>query len=96
MTDPRELLELHRITEKSNLLRETTNSYVFQVKRKATKPEIKKAVEKAFNVKVDTVRTMIMPAKPKRLGRFAGRTTAWKKAIVTLAKGQHITDFDNV
>jgi large subunit ribosomal protein L23 len=96
MNDPRELLQLHRITEKSNLMREATNAYVFQVKRKATKPEIKKAVEKAFGVKVDSVRTMVMPGKPKRLGRFMGRTTAWKKAVVTLAQGQHITDFDNV
>lgn len=96
MNDPRELLQLHRITEKSSLMREATNAYVFQVKRKATKPEIKRAVEKAFGVKVDSVRTMVMPGKPKRLGRFMGRTTAWKKAVVTLAQGQHITDFDNV
>lgn len=96
MMDPRELLQLHRITEKSTMMREISNAYVFKVKKRATKPEIKKAIEKAFGVKVESVNTMIMPSKPKRLGRFAGRTGSWKKAIVKLAQGEHITDFDNV
>jgi len=96
MKDPRLVLQLHLMTEKSTIMHEFNNSYVFRVHREANKVEIKKAVEKAFGVKVDTVRTMTVPGKPKRLGRFAGRTSAWKKAIVKLKKDQHITDFDNV
>ncbi len=59
--------------------------YVFKVARKATKPEIAKAVEELFGVKVLTVNTINMKRKPKRLGaQPAGYTAAWKKAIVTL------------
>ena len=96
MKDIREVLELHLVTEKSTRLREEGNAYMFRVARRANKVEIKRAVEKAFGVKVLSVRTAVMPGKPKRLGRFAGRTPAWKKAIVKLAEGQHIADFENI
>jgi len=96
MKNIRDIIELHLVTEKSTRMKEIDNYYVFRVNRKSNKQEIKEAVEKAFSVKVDVVRTMTMPGKPKRLGRFEGRTPAWKKAIVKLKKGEQIADFDNV
>ncbi len=96
MKNIRDIIELHLVTEKSTRMKEIDNYYVFRVNRIANKQEIKEAVERAFSVKVDCVRTMTMPGKPKRLGRFEGRTPAWKKAIVKLKKGEQIADFDNV
>ena len=96
MKDPRAVLQLHLMTEKSLGLKEKNNAYAFRVDRKANKLQIREAVEKAFKVKVDSVRTMMVPGKPKRLGMYAGRTGAWKKAIVTLKEGQHIADFENI
>ena len=60
------------ITEKNTLLRTTQNKYVFEVATKATKPQIKKAVEKVFGVTVESVNTMVVKGKEKRTGRFAG------------------------
>lgn len=91
-----DVIELHLVTEKSTRMKEIDNYYVFRVNRKSNKQEIKEAVEKAFSVKVAAVRTMMMPGKPKRLGRFEGRTVAWKKAIVKLKEGEQIADFDNI
>lgn len=91
-----DVIELHLVTEKSTRMKEIDNYYVFRVNRKSNKQEIKGAVEKAFSVKVAAVRTMMMPGKPKRLGRFEGRTVAWKKAIVKLKEGELIADFDNI
>jgi len=96
MKNIRDIIELHLVTEKSTRMKEIDNYYVFRVNRKSNKQEIKEAVEKAFGVKVATVRTMTMPGKPKRLGRFEGRIPAWKKAIVKLKKDEHIADFDNI
>jgi large subunit ribosomal protein L23 len=96
MRDPRDILQLHLMTEKSVILKEKVNAYVFRVHINANKPEIKGAVEKAFGVKVDTVRTMRVPGKPKRLGRYEGRTPSWKKAVVVLKKDQTIAEFENV
>jgi large subunit ribosomal protein L23 len=96
MRDPREILMLHLVTEKSHIQKERENAYVFRVMQTANKHEIKAAVEKAFNVKVEAVRTMTVSGKPKRLGRFEGRTGAWKKAIVKLKPGQLISDFENL
>jgi len=96
MKDPRHVLQLHLLTEKSSRLKETKNIYVFRVDKRANKPEIRLAVEKAFGVKVQSVRTMVMPGKPKRLGNFAGRTPAWKKAVIKLKEGEQISDFENI
>lgn len=96
MKDIRDILRMHLLTEKSLIIKERENCYVFRVDRQANKSEIKRAVEKAFGVKVDTVRTATMPGKPKRLGRFTGTTPAWKKAIVKLKEGQQIADFENI
>jgi large subunit ribosomal protein L23 len=96
MKEFRKILEMNLLTEKSLILKEQGNCYIFRVDRRANKAEVKKAVEKAFGVKVAKVRTATMPGKPKRLGRFMGRTPAWKKAIVKLKEGEQIADFDNI
>jgi large subunit ribosomal protein L23 len=69
---------------------------VFEVAGTATKPDIKEAVEKLFNVKVLSVNTMIVKGKQKRVGRSTGFRSDWKKAIVRLAEGQSITKFGDV
>jgi len=84
------------VTERSMVLRDTQNKYMFKVHRHATKPEIRKAVEELFSVKVTDVRTMNVMGKPKRLGRSFGRRPSWKKAIVTVAQGQAIEIYDAV
>jgi len=58
--------------------------YTFEVAKNATKPQIAKAVEELFGVEVESVNTIIMKKKPKRLGVHRGYTKDWKKAIVTL------------
>lgn len=77
------------ITEKATILRED-RKVVFKVAKSATKKEIKDAVEKLFKVKVESVRTAVLPGKWKRIGRSVGRTNAWKKAIVTLKEGEKL------
>lgn len=77
------------ITEKSMTVRQE-NVYTFKVVKDATKDEIKKAVEDAFNVKVTNVNTLNTKAKRRRVGKYAGTTKAYKKAIVTLADGSSI------
>ena len=84
------------VTERSMQLRDDENKYVFRVHPDATKPEIRKAVEELFNVRVTNVNTSNVIGKIKRMGRFAGRRPAWKKAIVTVAEGQKIEIYDAV
>lgn len=82
------------ITEKSTLLKENGNQYVFEVHRDANKIEIKKAVEKLFKVKVLSVQIIMMEGKKKRLGRFFGKRSDWKKAIVKLSPKDKIPIFE--
>lgn len=89
------IIKSHVMTERTNRLRESNNEYVFVVDKKASKYVIKEAVEEAFKVKVLKVRTMLMPGKTRRVGRFEGKTSTWKKAIVRLGKDQSIAAFDN-
>jgi large subunit ribosomal protein L23 len=84
------------ITEKNTTLRTGQNKFVFEVDIQAKKPEIKEAVEKLFGVKVVAVNTGIMKGKKKRMGKFAGYQSDWKKAFVKLAEGQTITKFGEV
>ncbi|GAB4312765.1 MAG: 50S ribosomal protein L23 [Candidatus Sumerlaeia bacterium] len=88
-TDPFEIIKAPVITEQSYANIEK-GKYVFHVHDKATKPEIKKAVQAAFNVTVRQVNVMTVKGKMRRLRFRAGRTPDWKKAIVTLEKGQTI------
>ena len=67
--------------------------YAFKVMKDATKPEIAKAVEEMFKVEVESVNTINMKRKPKRLGVHSGYTAAWKKAIVTLKPSSKTIEF---
>jgi len=96
MKDPRNVVRRALITEKGTVLRETRNQYHFEVARDANKIEIKRAIETIFSVKVDSVRTQQMRGKLKRQGRYAGRRSDWKKAIVTLQPEQKIDLFEQI
>lgn len=95
-------VELHKVlkrpivTEKSTALKEAKGQVVFEVHRSATKPVIKAAVEKAFQVKVLDVNTMVVRGKFKRFGRFEGKKPNWKKAVVTLRPGDTIEVIEGV
>ena len=80
------------LTEKSNTLR-GQNQVVFEVQRGANKIQIKTAVQKLFNVKVESVNTMLYRGKDRRMGRGYAKMQNWKKAIVTLAEGENIDFF---
>ena len=84
------------VTEKSNIGREERNVVTLAVDPRANKHEVKRAVEELFGVDVLDVRTMRMPAKMRRVGRYMGRKPQWKKAIVRLAEGQKIEFFEGV
>jgi large subunit ribosomal protein L23 len=95
---PRTLIDLIRrpiVTEKATLLLES-NQYTFEVSPKATKPQIKSAIETLFDVKVVGVSTLNPPRKKKRVGKFVGHRPLYKRAIVTLAPGDSITLFPEV
>ncbi len=78
------------ISEKATAIKATSGAYVFMVEKVATKPEIKKAVETIFNVKVDSVNTVTIKGKQKVFRGRIGRRSDYKKAIVRLAKDQQI------
>lgn len=84
------------LTEKGTALKEADNKVIFKVAKEANKIEIKKAVEEIFKVKVDSVATINCKGKKKRLGRFEGRRPDWKKAIVTLKKGEKLDFIEGV
>ncbi len=83
------------ITEKNTLLGEH-GKYTFEVDRKANKPQVRQAVEKAFKVDVVSVNLCNMPGKLRRVGRSRGITSPWRKAVVTLREGQKIELFEGV
>lgn len=83
------------VTEKATLLLEQ-NKYVFDVVLKATKPEIKAAIESLFDVKVAAVNTIRPPRKKRRVGKYIGFKPLYKRAIVTLREGDSITLFPEV
>ena len=78
------------ISEKSYDRIADSNSYTFFVHPKTDKPQIKKAVEKFFDVKVSSVRTVSVNGKTKRFGARTGKTKNWKKAYIKLAEGQNL------
>ncbi len=83
------------ITEKADRLREM-NVYQFEVLPKASKHQIKEAIEKLFGVEVIDVKTSNMPRKPRRLGRSTGYKSGYKKASVMIKKGQKIEIIEGV
>ena len=90
MKDRFQVIKSPLITERSAKLKEAHNQVVFRVDPQATKVEIKDAVENLLNAKVERVNTSSYMGKVKRMGRFAGRRSNWKKAIVTLKEGQKL------
>lgn len=93
--DAREILVKPIVTEKSTALMEE-GKYTFRVPLAATKVQIRQAVEEVFKVKVSAVNTMRYEGKLKRMGRYQGRRSDWKKAIVTLKPGESIEFFEGV
>jgi large subunit ribosomal protein L23 len=79
-----------QISEKATFVAEKNEQVIFRVASDATKPEVKAAVEKLFNVTVDSVQISNVKGKQKRFGRYVGRRQDWKKAYVCLAAGQEI------
>jgi large subunit ribosomal protein L23 len=90
-----EVLRRPLITEKNSML-QAQGKYVFEVAEKASKPQVKQAVEKAFKVKVTAVNMTTVPGKTRRVGRQQVLTSPWKKAIVTLMPGDKIEFFEGV
>jgi large subunit ribosomal protein L23 len=93
------MLTLHNIlirpvvTEKAIINKEGARTLCFEVARDANKIQVKKAVEKLFNVKVEEVRTSNFEGKLRRRGRFAAYRSDWKKAYVKLVEGQKVPEF---
>ena len=83
------------LTEKSSA-RLAHGEYTFEVHLKASKPDIRRAIETLFSVKVADVRTMIQPSRRKSMGKSVGRVPRWKKAIVRLADGESIEMYGEV
>jgi large subunit ribosomal protein L23 len=81
------------ITEIGLAIKENQNTMVFQVTRKASKTEIKEAVQTIFKVKVASVRTANYPGKERRRGKFAGYRPDWKKAYVRLRSGEKMPEY---
>lgn len=84
------------ITEKTSIQKELSNQHTFEVDRRANRVEIKRAIEKIFQVKVAGVQTMQIKGKKKQRGRIIGKRRDWKKAIVTLMPGERIDFFEGV
>ena len=78
------------VTEKTTQNLQLRNQYTFRVRRDASRPEVRAAVELMFDVKVSGVQVVNEPGKTRRFGKKPGRTQDWKKAYVSLAKGQSI------
>jgi len=109
MRNPQQIIKRPLLTEKGNVQRETggaveapsdpeqlSRKILFEVATDANKYEIRDAIEKLFKVNVLDVHTSIVRGKEKRIGKFQGRRSNWKKAVVTLAKGQTIEFFEGV
>ena len=81
------------ITEKGLTLKENDRTLCFEVDDNASKTQIQEAVEQLFKVKVARVRTMVVPGKLRRRGKYSGYRSDWKKAYVTLKEGDKIDFF---
>lgn len=90
MSHYRDIIKAPIVTEKSSDLAQNHNTITFSVDPKANKIEIKQAVEKIFNVKVESVNTINVKPRKRRVGRYVGKTNKVKKAIVKLKEGSSI------
>lgn len=94
-----EIIRRPIITEKTNFMSSYLNQYVFEVDYRSSKKAIKEAIETIFDVNVERVNVMIVPAKQSRSmqnRQMRTRTNAYKKAVVTLAEGERIPIFEGV
>ncbi len=89
-----DVLRAPQMSEKTLSLKEEANQFAFGVDPRANKIQIKERIEKSFKVSVLKVRTMNVRGKKKRLGRYQGRKSSWKKALVTLKEGDTIEYFE--
>ena len=96
MTLQYDIIKRPVVTEKTNIQKEAANQVTFEVDRKANRIEVRRAIERIFNVRVANVRTMQIRGKFKRRGRVLGKRRDWKKAIVTLRPGERIEFFEGV
>jgi len=109
MRPPEEIIKRPLLTEKGTRLKETGGQtdgevdpetlkaqLLFEVARDANKVEIRYAVQKLWNVDVLSVRTSVVRGKEKKMGRYVGKRSNWKKAVVTIAAGQNIEFFEGV
>jgi large subunit ribosomal protein L23 len=92
--NPYDIIVRPVITEKTTLQKDERNQISFEVARRANRVEVKRAVEKVFNVRVAAVNTQHVKGKIKRRGRIVGKRKDWKKAIVTLMPGERIEFFE--
>lgn len=90
MNNYRDIIKAPIITEKTAQLAESQNTITFSVDPKANKTQIKQAIEKIFDVEVESVNTINVHPKKKRVGRYSGYTNRKKKAIVKLKEGSSI------
>jgi large subunit ribosomal protein L23 len=81
------------ITEKGLMLKENERTLCFEVANNASKQQIHEAVEQLFKVKVQRVRTMTVPGKMRRRGKYSGYRSDWKKAYVTLREGEKMIEY---
>jgi large subunit ribosomal protein L23 len=81
------------ITEKGLTLKENDRTLCFEVADNASKQQIQEAVEQLFKVKVQAVRTMVVPGKMRRRGKYMGYRSDWKKAYVTLREGEKMIEY---
>jgi large subunit ribosomal protein L23 len=89
-----QVLKAPLITEKLDAMREEQSTYAFEIDRRATKIDVREAIEKLFKVRVLEVRTAIMRGKKKRLGVRMGQQSNWKRALVKLQPGQKLDIFE--
>lgn len=93
---PYDILIRPLLTEKMTALKENENKVAFIVYKKANKIDIKKAIEEAFKIKVAAINVMNIAGKKKKLGRFLGKRPDWRKAIITLKKGEKLELFEGM
>ena len=91
--NPHDVIRRPVITEKATILKESEHTLCFEVARRATATEIRRAVEAVFKVKVVDVRVVNNRGKRKRLGRYEGYSPDWKKAYVKLAPDQQMIEY---
>lgn len=96
MMNPYQVIKRPLLTEKTNTLKANNNQLAFEIDFRASKVDVRRAVEKLFEVKVAGISTAIVHGKMKTVGRSRGRQPNWKKAVVTLQEGQNVELFEGV